>query len=87
MLAYVANYPRDGASRGDEAALADQIELRILPKLRGIELDGRSQEFDDLEALLKELNEPEFAARISELREQQMGGTGLFVWRGLTRGS
>ncbi len=84
ILAYVVNYPNDNAG-GDNAALADQIEFRILPKLRGIELDGRDQEFDDLETLLRELNENEFATRIAELREQQQGGTGLFVWRGLTR--
>lgn len=87
ILAYVVNYPNDNNSAGDNAALADQIEFRILPKLRGIELDGRDQEFDDLETLLRELNESEFASRIAELREQQQGGTGLFVWRGLTRGT
>lgn len=87
ILAYVVNYPTDGSSPGDNAALADQIEFRILPKLRGIELEGREQEFDDLQALLVELNEGEFAARIAELREQQQSGTGLFVWRGLTRGA
>jgi len=86
ILAYVANYPNDGSSSGDNAALADQIEFRILPKLRGLELEGREQEFDDLQALLGELNEGEFASRIAELREQQQGGTGLFVWRGITRG-
>ena len=86
ILAYVANYPNDAGSPGDNAALADQIEFRILPKLRGLELEGREQEFDDLEALLRELNEGELATRIAELREQQQGGTGLFVWRGLTRG-
>lgn len=86
ILAYVVNYPSDGSSPGDNAALADQIEFRILPKLRGIELEGREQEFDDLQALLGELNEGEFASRIAELREQQQSGTGLFVWRGITRG-
>lgn len=87
ILAYVVNYPNDSTSTGDNAAIADQIEFRILPKLRGIELEGREQEFDDLENLLRELNENEFAVRIAEVREQQQSGTGLFVWRGLTRGS
>ncbi|WIJ25795.1 AAA family ATPase [Devosia sp. RR2S18] len=86
MLAYIANYPKDRNGQGDEAPLADQIEYRILPKLRGVDLESRGQEFDDLERLLRDLSEPQFADRLADLRQQQESGTGLFVWRGLTRG-
>lgn len=86
MLAYVANYPGNDGSGGDAVALADQVEFRIMPKLRGLEIDGHAQELDDLEVLLRDLGDMEFANRVGDLRSQQSAGTGLFVWRGLTRG-
>lgn len=85
IIAYVANYP---AARGYDyrAPLVDQIELRILPKLRGLEIESHRAAFDDLDRLLRdELNDSLMADRISELQTRQAGGTGLFVWRGLTR--
>ena len=66
--------------------LVDQIEFRILPKLRGLEIDSHRPAFDDLDKLLREdLNDAILADRLAELRERQVKGTGLFVWRGLTR--
>nr|WP_283815229.1 AAA family ATPase [Bradyrhizobium sp. JYMT SZCCT0180] len=85
MIAYVANYPK---TQGDDyrLPLADQIELRILPKLRGLEIDSHRTAFDQLDRLLREeLNDLVMAERVAELRERQARGTGLFVWRGLTR--
>ncbi len=85
MIAYVANYPKP---QGDDyrLPLADQIELRILPKLRGLEIDSHRTAFDQLDRLLRdELNDLVMAERVAELRERQARGTGLFVWRGLTR--
>ena len=85
IIAYVANYP---AVRGHDyrAPLVDQIELRILPKLRGLEIESHRAPFDDLDRLLRdELNDSLMADRIAELQTRQAGGTGLFVWRGLTR--
>lgn len=85
IIAYVANYP---AVRGHDyrAPLVDQIELRILPKLRGLEIESHRAAFDDLDRLLRdELNDSLMADRIADLQTRQAGGTGLFVWRGLTR--
>ncbi|WP_271594364.1 McrB family protein [Bradyrhizobium sp. CCBAU 65884] len=85
MIAYVANYPKP---QGDDyrLPLADQIELRILPKLRGLEIDSHRAAFDKLDRLLRdELNDLVMAERVAELRERQARGTGLFVWRGLMR--
>jgi hypothetical protein len=85
IIGYVANYP---AGRGYDyrAALIDQIEFRILPKLRGLEIESHRAAFDDLDRLLRdELNDSLMADRIAELQTRQAGGTGLFVWRGLTR--
>ena len=87
IIAYVANYPSLGNGGADvRVPLVDQIEFRILPKLRGLEIDSHRAAFDDLDKLLREdLNDAILADRLAELRERQVKGTGLFVWRGLTR--
>ncbi len=87
MLAYVASYPFSGNGGLDvRIPLADQIEFRILPKLRGIEIDSHREQFDHLDKLLREkIADSAFAERFTDLRDRQNKGTGLFVWRGLTR--
>jgi predicted nucleic acid-binding Zn-ribbon protein len=87
ILAYTANYPAPGNGGLDvREPLADQIEFRILPKLRGLEIDSHRDAFDRLETLIRDdLTDHVFAERIADLREKQMRGSGLFVWRGLTR--
>jgi hypothetical protein len=87
ILAYVANYPAPGNGGLDvREPLVDQIEYRILPKLRGIDLENHARAFDRLEALISgELADQDFSRRLGELREKQVSGSGLFVWRGLTR--
>lgn len=87
ILAYVANYPRSGHGSGEVLdALADQVEFRILPKLRGIVLDAHEGEFEALEALIGgTLEDGPFARELKDTRERQSRGTGLFAWRGLKR--
>ena len=78
---YVANYP----ARGDEAlksGFADQIEQRIMPRLRG--LDPRdhtvSSAFDALGDLLKKLDDPLLSEAFNTGR-----GSDLFLWAGVDR--
>ncbi len=86
ILAYVANYPFSDGARDVTIPLADQIEFRILPKLRGLEIHSHGEAFDRLENLLRDkLADAEFADRLAELQAQQRKGTGLFSWRGLSR--
>lgn len=85
VLAYVVNYPKSSSLVSSGAALADQIEFRILPKLRGVDVNDHASAFQDLEKLLRELDERDFADRLRELVEQQSSGNGLFVWRGFSR--
>lgn len=85
MLTYVANYPRQ---RNDTVAapLADQVEFRILPKLRGLAIEEHHQSLDDLCKLVREeLNDTLFATRLGDVIERQRGGSGQFNWRGLDR--
>lgn len=87
ILAYAANYPSDGnAGPNVDLSLADQIEFRILPKLRGIDIDQRQPEFDQLDHLIRSgLGDTQFADSLKQTWEEQRGGSGLFVWRGLNR--
>ncbi len=87
ILAYAANYPSDGNAGPDvNLALADQIEFRILPKLRGIEIDQRQSAFEKLDQLIRnELGDPALADNLKLTWEEQRNGSGLFVWRGLNR--
>lgn len=87
MLAYVANYPVEGNVGLDvHVPLADQIEFRIMPKLRGLEIDDHRQALDELGTLLRgDLADGQFADRFEDLRDRQGRGSGLFAWRGLMR--
>lgn len=89
ILVYAANYPRElNGTRDVTVPLADQIEFRILPKLRGLEIEAHREGFDRLIALARaELGDQQLADRLTELLDRQGRGAGLFVWRGLTRTS
>ena len=87
MSAYAANYPQENGHPADvRKPLADQIELRIMPKLRGLSIGEHSRIFDDLKQLLREeLNDSALAQRLDEIVERQGQGGGMFNWRGMTR--
>ena len=84
---YVANYPSETDALDIDAALADQVEFRILPKLRGVEINNHRGQFEALEILVGDrLGDTALAERIRQLQEEQEQRTGQFVWRGLGRG-
>ncbi len=87
IRAYVANYPVQGnAGLDPRVPLADQVEFRILPKLRGVEIDRYQEVFDRLRTLVRdELQDEQLAEQIGKLCERQRDTTGLFNWRGLAR--
>lgn len=85
IMAYAANYPEVEGSGGVNDALADQIEMRLLPKLRGVEVDLAGPQFDQLRKFVDEdLGDAALAEAIKtsvEMGEE----TGQFVWSGVTR--
>ena len=89
ILAYVANYPDVEGVDPMNDALADQVEMRLLPKLRGVELDvGETDaKFDELRRFVEsELRDETLAEAIGDAVEAaRNGGTGQFVWTGVTR--
>lgn len=56
MTSYVANYPRSGTTVDLYNAFSDQIELRIMPKLRNIVIheDASKKAFEEIEKVIGE---------------------------------
>ena len=86
MVSYVANYPETGGRASVGVPLADQVEMRLLPKLRGVEMDQAGSHLDTLANFVDStLSDAELAAAIRESAELSREETGQFVWRGVTR--
>jgi uncharacterized coiled-coil DUF342 family protein len=85
IKAYATVYP-DGDGVGDRIglALADQIEMRLLPKLRGVDVEECSAEFEKLEKLATKFGDDPLAEAIKQSVEAAET-TGQFVWRGVIR--
>ncbi len=88
MLYYVANYPSQ-PDRTDEPelinnALADQIELRLLPRLRGVGVDENRNSLYQLAEKARSLGDEALGNAIDNA-VQRSHDTGLFAWRGFTR--
>ncbi len=85
IMAYAANYPDIEGGRGVEDALADQVEMRLLPKLRGVEVDMAGPQFSKLKSFVeRDLGDDVLAQAIDE-SIVQAEATGQFVWNGVTR--
>ena len=80
ILAYAGNYPRE--SNRLQLAMADQIEQRIMPKLRGLELEGNQEALD---AIKKVIKQAEDAALMKAFESAAEHHSGTFLWRGLDR--
>lgn len=86
IIAYAANYPR--ADRGPvvHAPLADQVEMRLLPKLRGLEVQNFEEVFNKLRDFVeKDLHDEALAKAIEDSRDAAVNGSGQFVWNGVIR--
>ncbi|MBV1800495.1 AAA family ATPase [Siccirubricoccus sp. G192] len=86
VMAYVVNHPKSTAGKlRIEEALADQVEFRILPKLRGVMIDegDNGRALEDIVALLRgDLHDSGFA---NHLRDMLSCSISQFNWRGLDR--
>ena len=88
MKSYVANYPESDRFNGrfkTQTALADQVEMRLLPKLRGVDPDENSQAFSDFSNLIKnELIDDELTKAV-EISIDNSRQNAQFNWGGVTR--
>lgn len=82
---YIANYPSWVPNRVS-LAMADQVEQRILPKLRGIELNEAEQPLAEIRSVIQdviqECNDTPLLNAFDQGRESQQQ---VFIWRGLDR--
>ena len=79
---YVANYPSWVDDRR-EKAFSDQLEQKILPKLRGLSHDtddGLEHVFNEISEVIAELNDPNLATAFSVAREKP-----VFDFKGVSR--
>lgn len=81
---YVANYPQKGHG-AYKHAFADQVEQKVIPKLRGIDMhdDKAMQALDGLEGVIARLDDGLLEDAFKAAKEDQ--STGMFIWRGVTR--
>jgi hypothetical protein len=84
MESYVGYYP--GNSEADfNAAVADQIEMKILPKLNGLELDitGFDSVKTTLGGIINHLNDPQLEKAFEA--SCNSAHNSFFKWRGVMR--
>jgi len=78
IFSYVANHPDYRSEEGVRKALADMLEMRILEKLRGVELEGPArtglQRIRDM--VRDQLQDQQLVDKI----ERAMQGSDLFTW-------
>lgn len=87
IRAYVSNYPAEtDPARAVPHALADQVEMRLLPKLRGLEVEQARDGLAELEGFVRDdLRDDVLADAVRRSVEAAEAGTGQFVWRGVAR--
>ena len=82
ILAYARHYPRHTGHEHLKLALADQIEQRILPKLRGMELEGNEEGMDAIKRVIHQASDAPLSGAFDKAMDSR---TGTFLWRGLDR--
>lgn len=86
IMAYVANYPGIRVGGDVRIPLADQVEMRLLPKLRGLEVEHYDTAFGTLRDFVRgDLQDEDLAKAIDESVRSAQDGAGQFVWNGVTR--
>lgn len=87
MVQYVANYPTAGIDSAFKLAFADQMEQKILPKLRGLDMFNKAranQCLDSLQTIVGRLGDGELSKAFGEARDQS-NELGMFQWKGVSR--
>jgi 5-methylcytosine-specific restriction endonuclease McrBC GTP-binding regulatory subunit McrB len=80
---YILNYPGVEERDAYKIAFADQVEQKVLPKLRGIDLRESAEALDDVQDILVDLRDEDLLNAFQRSREDE--SSGMFIWRGVTR--
>lgn len=82
IFSYIANYPGVNAQNNHRLAFADQLEQRVLPKLRGLDINMNKACFETIREVMDELGDKE----LDEAYQKAMSKSDvLFSWYGVTR--
>lgn len=81
MLAYIANHPKVILENGrPDIPLADQVAMRVMPKLRGVDTEEHAEVIAQLNGLIQNLGDD----ALSNAFNQATGsGRGWFDWKGI----
>lgn len=85
MLSYIANYPvKAGEDRDDviKRALADQIGMRIMPKLYGVDLALHQDTFAQVRRNLSNVGDPLLLRAFDSASDRDQNKSGFFHWTG-----
>ena len=83
------NYPYQAANI-DEAdrlnfykrPLADQIGMRVMPKLRGLDLAQHAQTLEQVGAIVRQVDDPTLMEAFEKASGRQHNHSGFFHWQG-----
>ena len=85
IVAYIENYPKGVANgKEKELAFADQIEQRIMPKLRGIDLELNEEPLKKIGELIEETGDKTLYDAYRKGSSQD-NTNGVFLWQGIDR--
>lgn len=87
IVGYVEAYPKEDEEADFNNALADQIELKILPKLRGLDVtsDPVRECLEKISNVIGGLKDDELSQAFEQARSEESAPDGMFVWNGVTR--
>ncbi len=76
IIAYIANYPIEGSEAKWKEALADQVEQKLMTRLRGVDLSSHHNSLSEIESLVKALEDEKLIQRYSNAKESS-----YFEWK------
>ncbi|GFM33731.1 AAA family ATPase [Desulfovibrio subterraneus] len=85
---YIANYPGVDTEDRFKLAFADQVEQKIIPKLRGLDMNdsnlNTNQCVSELANIIDELGDRPLSEAFRDATSES-NSMGMFTWRGVTR--
>ncbi|MBF0231914.1 MAG: AAA family ATPase [Desulfamplus sp.] len=82
IFTYLANYPEAGSKDNYLYAFGDQLEQKIIPKLRGLDLEENSDCFETIKDVIEKLNDNELFDAFEKATDKNRY---MFTWHGVSR--
>ena len=84
MQTYVSNYPGVDGDNVYKIAFADQIEQKILPKLRGLDIGGMNNTaLEEIGRIIEKTGDQALLKAFDDALQNNTSG--MFIWQGVTR--